>query len=145
MLSLQRWDPLRDFLCVQRDLGRLFGTPLAHREGQGIHVPPLDVSETETEIVVTAELPGVDKEDIEIEVLPDSLSLKAVTSRESEDKDQTYHRRERVWRRVQRTIPLPAEVVPDQVKASLKEGLLAVRLPKSEQAKAEMPEKVRIE
>jgi HSP20 family protein len=150
MSSLQRWDPFRGLVRAQRDLDRLFdsffGRPLVGmEEEEGLRIPAMDVTETDSEVVVTTELPGVDRKDIDVEVLPESLSLKAEMSKETEDKDETYHRRERVWGRFERTIPLPAEVVSDQVKAVFKDGVLEIRLPKTEQAKASTPRKVKID
>jgi HSP20 family protein len=66
-------------------------------------------------------------------------------SKETENKGETYHRRERVWGRFERTIPLPAEVVADRVKAVSKDGVLEIRLPKAERAKASTPKKVKID
>ncbi len=150
MSSLQRWDPFRGLVRAQRDLDRLFdsffGRPLLRWEQEeGVRLPAVDVSETESEVLVTAELPGVDRKDLEVEVLPEALSLKAETVKESEKREEAYHRRERVWGRFERTIPLPAEVVTDQVKAVFKDGVLEVRLPKTAQAKAATPKKIEIE
>ncbi|NIR02804.1 MAG: Hsp20 family protein [Gemmatimonadales bacterium] len=96
-------------------------------------------------MIVTAEVPGVDREGLEVEVTPESLSIKAEATSESEDRDATIHRRERVWRRYERTIPLPAEVVSDKAEAHLKEGVLEVRIPKTERTKAETPTRVKVE
>jgi HSP20 family protein len=150
MSSLQRWDPFRGLVRAQRDLDRLFdsffGRPLVRwEEEEGVRVPAMDVTETDSEVVVTTELPGVDRKDIDVEVLPESLSVKAEMSRESEGKEKTYHRRERVWGRFERTVSLPAEVVADQVKAVFKDGVLEIRLPKTEQTKASTPKKVQID
>ena len=150
MSSLQRWDPFRGLVRAQRDLDRLFdsffGRPLVRWEGEeGIRVPAMDVTETDSEIVVTAELPGVDRKDIDVEVLPESLSVRAEMSRESEEREKTYHRRERVWGRFERTVSLPADAVTDQVKAVLKDGVLEIRLPKTERSKASTPKKVEID
>lgn len=150
MSSLQRWDPFRGLIGAQRDLDRLFdsffGRPtLRWEQEEGVRVPAVDLRETENEVVVTAELPGVDRKHLEVEVLPEALSLKAEMSQETERKEETYHRRERVWGRFERTIPLPAEVVADQVKAVFKDGVLEVRMPKTAQAKAATPKKIAIE
>ncbi|UCC69186.1 MAG: Hsp20/alpha crystallin family protein [Armatimonadota bacterium] len=150
MSSLQRWDPFRGLVRAQRDLDRLFdsffGRPLLRWEQEeGVRVPAVDLTETENEVVVTAELPGVERKDLDVEVLPEALTLKAEMSQESEQKEETYHRRERVWGRFERTLSLPAEVVADQVKAVFKDGVLEVRLPKTEQARAATPKKVNIE
>jgi HSP20 family protein len=87
----------------------------------------------------------VDRKDIDVEVLPESLSVRAEMSRGSEEKEKTYHRRERVWGCFERTVSLPAEAVTDQVKAVFKDGVLEIRLPKTEQTKASTPKKVKID
>lgn len=147
MSSLRRWEPFRSLVNMQTDLDRVFddffGRPLARTEG--VRAPTVDVSETDEEVLVKAEMPGVDKKDIEVEVMPESLSLTAQMTTEKEEKEQTYHRRERVWRSYARVIPLPAEVVTDQVKATMKDGVLEVRLPKSAKSKAGAAQKVSVE
>ena len=147
MSALRRWEPFRSLMNMQGDLDRVFdeffGRPIARQEG--VRAPALDVSETPDEVLVKAELPGVDKKDLEVEVLPESLSLRAETAEEKEEKEQTYHRRERTWRRYERLVPLPAEVVTDQAKAVMKDGVLEVRMPKTERGKAATPRKLTVE
>ncbi|MFB3880533.1 MAG: Hsp20/alpha crystallin family protein [Armatimonadota bacterium] len=147
MSALRRWEPFRGLLSMQGELDRMFdeffGRPsLAPAE---VRVPSIDVSETADNIVVKAEVPGVAKKDLEVEVMPESISLKAEVTQEKEEKDKTYHRRERVWQRYERVIPLPAEVVTDQAKATMKDGVLEIVLPKSERSKAATPKKITIE
>lgn len=150
MSSLMRWDPFRGLVRAQRDVERMFddffGRPLRRLEvEEGVRLPAVDVSETDEEVVVKAELPGLTRDNLEVEVMPETLSLSGTMSQESEEKEGTYHRRERVWGRFERVIPLPAEVVSDQAKATLKDGLLEVRLPKTAMAKTATPKKVNIE
>jgi len=147
-----RWDPFRGLVRMQRDMDRLFnelfGQPMVRwerEEEEGIRIPSVDVIETEHEVVVKAELPGIDKDKIQVEVMPEQLNLSAEMREEREHKEGTLHRRERVWGRFERSIPLPCEVIGDQVKASYRDGLLEVHLPKSERAKAATPRKVSIE
>jgi HSP20 family protein len=148
MSSLMRWDPFRGLLRMQRDLDRafedVFGRPLSRLQEEGVRVPSLDIRETEGEVVVTAEVPGIERKDLDVEVLPEMLTIKAEMSREKDEEEVTYHRRELVWGRYERTTALPAEVVADQAQASFKEGVLEVRLPKTEKAKAATPRKVEI-
>jgi len=147
MSALRRWEPFRSLLNMQGDLDRVFdeffGHPVTRREDA--RPPAIDVSETADEVLVKAELPGVNKKDLEVEVLPESLSLRAETTAEKEEKDRTYHRRERVWSRYERHIPLPAEVVTDQAKATLTDGVLEVRMPKTERSKQATPRKLAID
>lgn len=151
MSSLMRWDPFRGMLRMEQELDRMFDRLLGRRfwpleaADEGVRIPSVDVSEDENEVVVKAELPGIDKDKINLEVTPEQLSLSAEMSEEKEEKQATYHRRERVWGCYQRTISLPAEVVSDQAKATYRDGLLTVRLPKSERAKATTPRKVAVE
>lgn len=152
MSSLMRWDPFQGLAQMQRDMYRLFsnllGRPIAREEREeedGIRIPSVDVIETEQEVVVRAELPGITKDQIRLEVMPERLSLAAEMKQEKEPSEGTVHCRERVWGRFERSITLPAEVVTDQVKASLENGLLEVHLPKTDRAKAATPRKVTVE
>ena len=147
MSALRRWEPFRGLMSLQSELDRafdeFFGRSLLKPEGG--RAPTVDVSETAEEVIVKAELPGVDKKDVEVEVRPDSISLKAEVSEEREEKERTYHRRERVWRHYERLLPLPAEVVTDKVKATMRDGVLEVRMTKTEPSKEMAPKKVAIE
>jgi HSP20 family protein len=150
MSYLMRIDPMRDLVRMEREMDRMmrrFFRPFAEiEEAEGVRIPSVDVSETESEVLVKAEIPGIKKEDLNIEVLPDTLRLSAQLSREREEgKEGTYHLRERVWGRFERSIPLPAEVKVDDVKASLHEGVLEVRLPKMEPAKVTEPRKIEVQ
>lgn len=147
MSSLRRWEPFRSLMNVQTDLDRVldefFGRPLARQEG--VRAPTVDVSETADEVLVKAELPGIGKDDLEVEVLPETLSIRAEMSHEKEEKEQTYHRRERVWRRYERVLPLPAEVVTEEAKATMKDGILEIHMPKTERSKSATPRKVSVD
>jgi len=147
-MSLARWEPFRGLERMREEMDRLFqdvfggGLPTA---GQLRHrVPAIDLAETETDVVLTAELPGVDKKDLSLEVLPDALTLSAKTSREKEEKGETFYRRECSWGEFRRVIPLPAEVKAEGAKATLRDGVLKVTLPKTETAKAQQPKKIEI-
>ncbi len=147
MSALRRWEPFRGLMSLQSELDRaldeFFGRSVM--KADGVRAPTVDVSETAEEVIVKAELPGVEKKDVQVEVLPESLSLKAEVIQEKEEKERTYHRRERVWRHYERLIPLPAEVITDKVKAVMKDGVLEVRMPKTEPSKETAPKKVAIE
>lgn len=151
MSALMRVDPFRGLRRLEREMDRLFGSffeePLVHlrRDEDAIRIPSVDMRETESELILTAEMPGVSKDQLEVEVNPKSLRLTGEAREEREEKEATYHRCERVYGRFERTIPLPTEVVTDKVKATLKDGVLEVHLPKTEHAKAETPRKVTIE
>ena len=135
-------DPFRDF---QRQMNRLFddffgGFPLADREsGDGwastAFVPRVDVSETDTEVAVSAELPGMDEKDIAVELYDDVLTIRGERKSEQEEKGQSWYRREQTYGSFQRSIGLPAGVDAAKAKAQFKKGVLTFTAPKREEEK----------
>jgi len=107
-------------------------------------VPAVDVWETDTDVMVRADLPGVDPNNIEIYTTQDSLRISAESRREEEQKEKGYYRAERRYGKFERTIDLPTEVKPGEAKALFKNGVLEVKLPKTEEARERM-KKVPIE
>ena len=97
--------------------------------------PRVDVVDREHEIFVRAELPGMSKDDIEVSVSDDSLSIKGSSRKEEETEEGDYHRREISTSYVARTVPLPARVRGDDAKATLRDGMLEVTIPKAEDSK----------
>jgi HSP20 family protein len=100
----------------------------------GAFSPSIDVKESDKEISVNAELPGMDDKDIDIYLTRDSLSIKGQKKEEKEDKGKDYYRMERAYGSFSRTIPLPSEIDLDKVKAEFKKGILTVTLPKTAKA-----------
>ena len=100
-----------------------------------LHVPAIDVYETSDEIVVTAEAPGISKDDLEVNLSETTLTIKGEKKKEQEIKEEHYYRNERSFGSFLRTVDLPGAVRPDQATASFKDGVLEVRLPKTEEAK----------
>jgi HSP20 family protein len=100
-------------------------------------MPRVDVSETDNEYEVTAELPGLEENDINLQLANNVLTIRGEKKSEREEKDKNYYLSERSFGSFQRSIPLPTEVEEDQVQASFKSGVLTVRLPKTERAKSQ--------
>jgi len=98
--------------------------------------PALDVSESDDAVLVHAEIPGIDPKEIEISVVGDTLTLRGDKKDETEQKGHNYHRVERRYGSFTRSLALPASVDPDQVTATARQGVLEIRLPKREEAKA---------
>jgi HSP20 family protein len=96
--------------------------------------PKMDVSETDKEFKITAELPGMDEKDIDVSVSNEVLTIKGEKKAEKEEKKPNYYRMERSYGAFQRSIPLPVEVEKDQVQANFKKGVLSIVIPKSEKA-----------
>ena len=109
------------------------------RDWQGLEpldaaTPRVDVIDRDDTLVVRAELPGMDKDDVDLAVSGNTLTLKGSSRQEEEQEDDDYHRREIVSRYIARTVPLPCEVDGGRASARLKDGMLEVTLPKVEQA-----------
>ena len=108
------------------------------REGENLlmaFTPRLDISETEREFIVTAELPGLEEKDVQVEVSGDTLILRGEKKVEREDKSKNATWTERAYGSFQRRIPLEGEVDPDGITAAMKQGVLTIKLPKSDQSK----------
>ncbi|RKZ27524.1 Hsp20/alpha crystallin family protein [bacterium] len=134
--DLIRWDPFRDMLSIKEDFDRLFEDWFGRvSEREEMWYPLVDVKETENEIVVSAEVPGMKKEDIKVSLLGDQLIISGERKMEREEKNATYHRIERSYGKFERRITLPCEVEENKVKATYKDGVLTVTLPKSEKVK----------
>jgi HSP20 family protein len=129
-------------------MNRLFREFFGRRGGRlargdsSIWFPALDVEETKDEIIVKAELPGIRKEEISLQVQADTLTLSGVRKSESETKDKTIHLVERSYGKFQRSIALPCKVDATRAKAVYEDGVLTVRLPKQEEVK---PKEIAIE
>ena len=97
--------------------------------------PKIDVSETDNEIQVTAEMPGIDQNEVEVLLEDDRLIIRGEKKEEREDKDRNYHVRERVQGAFSRTLPLPFAPDPNQVKAEFKNGVMTIVIPKPQEVK----------
>ena len=121
---------------VERTLDRVFNEtlPTAWKKvkGFGEIVPNCDLLEEEDHFLLKAEVPGVKKEDLDISVNDDSITLKGEVKEEKEEKGKRFYRSERAYGSFARTIPLPSEIKPGEVEATLKDGILELRLPKKE-------------
>lgn len=130
-MALVPFDPLRATDVMRREMDRLF-TPLWNDLRNDFAGPRVDVYETENEVVAMAEIPGVEKkEDIDIDIRDNTLSITGVINRTNEVKDgERFHRSERYYGRFQRNIGLPAGVKTEGVKASYRNGILKIRMPR---------------
>ena len=113
-----------------------FGTGLSRFEPRHTMAPSVDVSETDEEVRVTADLPGMEEKDIQVSLDNDLLTIKGEKKQEQEEKKRNYYMVERSYGEFQRVIPMPASVDKDKVKAAFKKGVLTVTLPKTPELKA---------
>jgi HSP20 family protein len=102
----------------------------------------IDMYETKDDVVVKAALPGVDPEDVDLTISGDTLVIKGETKQENESKDQDYIRRERRYGSFVRSVTLPASLKADQAEAKFENGVLTLRIPKSEKSK---PKSIKIQ
>ena len=138
--ELTPWRPFGELSSLRREMDRLWDSffgerPLA-RVWEGEWIPSLDVSETKDNFVVKAEVPGIDAKNIDISLTGDVLTIRGEKKHEKEEKEEDYHLVERGYGTFSRSVRLPAEVESAEIKASYKNGILKVTLPKSEKVKA---------
>ncbi len=124
---------------LREELDRLFDAPLAELARTSSLLsgwsPPVDLYEDKDHVFVTAELPGMKKEDIEVSFHNGTLSVSGERKSEKTHEDAEVYRSERYFGRFQRTLALPTPVAADKVKAEYKDGILTITLPKTEEAK----------
>ncbi|MFW5946006.1 MAG: Hsp20/alpha crystallin family protein [Candidatus Natronoplasma sp.] len=121
------------FEDLDRTLDRFFGRPLRERaRREGMRAPALDMRDIGEKYLIEAEIPGIDKDDIEIELRDGSMVIQAETTEETEEEGEDYLRKERGYRSFYRQLPVPEEVEEDEIKAELKQGILTIDLPKKE-------------
>jgi HSP20 family protein len=130
-MRLTVWDPFRDFANLRRASNRLYRNPQYQRQTA---YPPLEMVDTGESVTITAEVPGVNKEEVELIVLGDTLTI-AGEKKLPAAEGVTYVRHERPHGKFRRLINLPYSVAQDKIKASYREGILTITLPKAEEAK----------
>ena len=144
--SVERWDPFRGLGDIQTEMNRLFDTWPGRQgtSGDRAWLPAVDVHETKDEFVLTLDIPGVTEKDVHLSITGDMLTIKGERQfeREREGNGNTYHRVERLYGKFERSVQLPTMVQTDKVKASYRDGVLTVKLPKAEEVK---PREIKID
>lgn len=140
------WDPFDFVRDLQDEMSRFLSLSPLRRDGdlgwRGVFEPEIEVREEADHFLVRADLPGIRKEDIDISVTENVVTLKGERKAESERKEKNYFYSERVYGAFSRTIELPAEIEAEKVRASYKDGVLELTLPKVESAK---PKQIKVE
>ncbi len=135
--GLTRWDKLPVFSSFQDEMNRVLDNFFNRESSYGTDWRPVvDVAETENDIIVKAEIPGIDPKDIDVSITGDKLTLKGEKKEEKENTGKCYHRVESSYGSFKRVITLPASVDVDKVAAEGKNGILEITLPKKEESKA---------
>ena len=142
-MAIKKWKPLKDLELLQKRLDKFFEDPffpLASRFFEeslmeGEWQPAVDISEDKNNFYINAEIPGMKKEDIKIEIQGDQLVISGERKLEKEEKKENYHRIERYYGNFCRSFVLPDTVAKDKISATYKDGILQIKLPKTEKAK----------
>ncbi|MDM8551880.1 Hsp20/alpha crystallin family protein [Desulfobacterales bacterium HSG2] len=143
-----RWDPFRNISTLQSCINRAFEEAFPPRRGVDDEEaslcawkPVTDIYETDEGIVIKAELPGVGKEDVSVEIKDNILTLKGERSVDEEISGEKYYRKERCFGTFHRSFTMRDIVDPDKIKAKFKDGVLEVLVPKPEEDK---PRQIRV-
>jgi len=148
--------PFSDLRRAEKEMERFFGDGPWGRFGfgwprrsqlvdlPGMIEPAIDIYEDKGDVVVKAEMPGIDKEDLEINLADNMLTIKGEKKKEEEIEEEGYYRSERTFGSFLRSIEIPRDVVIDKVSAHFKKGVLEIRMPKTEESKRK-EKKIKVE
>jgi HSP20 family protein len=136
-MAIVRWDPGREVDSLQSEVNRLFDTFFGGRPANGVRrwVPPMDLVETDDHLVLKADLPGLDSDDVNIEVKDGVLTVSGERKTEHEARADGFYRVERAFGGFSRSMSLPQQVDAEQISAKFDKGVLEVRIPKPEERK----------
>jgi len=138
-MAITRWDPIRDLMNLQNSINSMLAeSPSTARadDSYGTWMPPVDIFERGDDLVIRAELPGIDRKDIDIHVENNTLTLRGERKRDTEIEDGKTYRVERTVGSFMRRFSLPTTVNSTKIAARCKDGILEIVLPKMEEAKA---------
>lgn len=140
-MTIVRWDPFRNMTTLQDRINRIFEEASSRSRDYEDEVskcdwrPIVDIYDTEKAIIINAELPGLSREDIALDVKENILTLKGERKFNDEVKDENYYRRERCFGAFERAFTLPSAINSEKIKANFKDGILKIEIPKPEEKK----------
>lgn len=145
-MAIIRWDPFRDLVTLRDKMNRLFEDAATGRGEEkelisSSWAPAVDIYEDETQLVLTAEVPGINEKDVEIKIDDNLLSIQGERKLEKETKEENYHRIERAYGSFYRSFTLPNYIDQDKIRAEHENGVLKITMPKKAELK---PRKVKI-
>jgi len=134
-MAIIRWDPFRDIITLREKMNRLFEDAVTARGEEkdmisSTWTPSVDIFETENALILTAEVPGIDENNIEIKIEDNTLSLKGDRIFEKETSEENYHRIERSYGSFYRSFTLPRNINQEKIKAEHDNGVLRITMPK---------------
>lgn len=139
-MAIIKWSPAREIASLQQGINRLFEDVFSQpgsydADAMGAWRPPVDIVDTQEAILIFVEIPGVDKEEVAIEVKDNVLSIQGERVVDSSIGNGSYYRSERVFGKFGRSFALPTMVRTENIKASFKNGVLKITIPKPEEEK----------
>lgn len=144
--TLDRWEPFRGLSEIHTEMNRLCDTFLNRPVGLGMKerlwAPALDMYETKDDLYVQVELPGVKENEVQVSITNDVLTVKGERAQQQELRDDNSPRLERWFGKFERSIELPTAIQADKVKATYRDGVLEIKLPKAEAVK---PKEIKID
>ncbi|MEO0098077.1 MAG: Hsp20/alpha crystallin family protein [candidate division WOR-3 bacterium] len=142
---LEPWRPFRELEEeIRETLDEFFGRSRRFPRLVGEFEPAVEMYEKGEDLIIKADIPGVEKEDLSVSVGEDTVTIKGEVKRDEEVKEKDYYRRERVYGAFSRTLPLPVEVDAQKAKATYRNGVLTLTLPKKKTEK-EIKTEIKIE
>jgi len=140
-MTIVKWDPFRNVAALQDRINRIFDESFTRTDDVDDDIsmcawkPTVDIYETDEAIILKAELPGIKKEDVSVEINDNVLTLKGERVEDKEIKEGSYFRKERCFGTFSRAFNLQYRVQPDKIKAKFKDGILEIEIPKPEKEK----------
>jgi HSP20 family protein len=145
-MAIVKYNPFRELRAMQEQMNRLLDLAWNKETGEelkeGIWQPPVDIYEDENSVVIKAELPGIDQNDIEVKIEDSTLTLRGERKHDQTVHKENFHRIERYYGSFQRSFSLPHTVDQEKVKATCEKGILTITLPKKEETK---PKQITVE
>ncbi|MEA3377956.1 MAG: Hsp20/alpha crystallin family protein [Chloroflexota bacterium] len=140
MTQLTRWEPFRDLVSLREAMDRLFEESFVRPRGAALAprvrgTLAVDMYETDEDVVVKVSVPGIDPEDLDISITGDTLTIRGESRAEEEVEEDNYIYRERRYGAFSRTVTVPMSVEADKAEAEFEDGVLTLRLPKTEEVK----------
>jgi HSP20 family protein len=140
-MAIMRWEPFREIESMQQQMNQLFDRMMSSTDGErkgnggSNFMPAAEIHETDNEVKLHVEVPGIDVKDLDVKVSEDAVAITGERKSEIKNEDKGMRRSEFRYGRFQRIIPLPTPIQNDKVQADFKNGVLSLTMPKSEEHK----------
>lgn len=154
-MTIEKWSPLKELDGMRTEMDRIWEEllPSVRRPviespwrrlvtDKAVGVPPVDIIDRTKEVVVRAEMPGVSKDDLDISLKENTLTIRGTVNATGKEESEEYYYSERSYRTYERSVSIPFKINPNEIKASLKDGVLSVHIAKAAEVQ---PRKIKVE